>query len=414
MNNNYLKYLGFLLILLISCKSQEAIPTENILPQLHSDVSFLADDKLEGRRVGTEGEIKAANYIAERYKAIGLIPKGTNGYFQEFSTRKKSNPHETKAKETDPLITGRNVVGFIDHGAPTSIVIGAHFDHLGWGGSGSLNPSERAIHNGADDNASGVAALLALAKKLKKGPKNNNYIFIAFSGEEEGLWGSNHFAKNPTINLEKVNYMLNMDMVGRLNAERQLAVYGVGTSPLWRENVMAISEPQFKFSFTESGIGPSDHTSFYLKDIPVLHFFTGQHKDYHKPSDDVEFVNFDGIQDVVRLINRLILRLDDDNKIAFTKTKEEKSNTPRFKVTLGVIPDYLFDGKGMRIDGVTEGRPAQIADIQDGDIVVKMGDVDVIDMMSYMQALSKFEAGQTVIVVVKRGDNLLEKSVTFD
>lgn len=410
---SYIKLLFAALLFFTACKTQEVVQITKSTDAIYEDVAYLASDELEGRRTGTKGEELAAKYIAERFEALGLMSKGTDGYFQEFSTRKKSNPHAVQASETDALIVGRNVVAGIDHGAQHTVVIGAHFDHLGHGGEGSLAPNSSEIHNGADDNASGVAAMLELAEKLKKGPKNNNYIFLAFSGEEEGLWGSNHFTKNPTVNLKEVNYMINMDMVGRLNDERQLAIYGVGTSPIWKDNIAQIKTPSFKFKFEESGVGPSDHTSFYLKDIPVLHFFTGQHRDYHKPSDDVELVNFNGIRDIVDFIYALVSRLDDDGELAFTKTKDEQRKSMNFKVTLGVVPDYLYDGKGMRIDGTSDDRPAQKAGLESGDIVLKMGDIEINDMMGYMKALGKFEKGQTVIVVVKRGEELVEKEVTF-
>jgi membrane-associated protease RseP (regulator of RpoE activity) len=268
------------------------------------------------------------------------------------------------------------------------------------------------IHNGADDNASGVAAMLHLAKQLKTINTNNNYLFIAFSGEEMGLLGSNYFVKNPTIDLKKVNYMLNMDMVGRLNDEKAIAVHGVGTSPIFKQ-VLFSNKGDFKIAEHESGVGPSDHTSFYLMDIPVLHFFTGQHEDYHKPSDDADKLNYKGMEEITQFILSIITELNDDGKITFRKTKNESQEVPAFKVTLGVVPDYLFSGKGMRIDGVSEDKPAQKAGMQKGDIVVKMGDYEVEDMMSYMKSLGKFEKGSTTKVSVKRGDEILVLDVTF-
>ena len=208
--------------------------------------------------------------------------------------------------------------------------------------------------------------------------------------------------------------MINMDMVGRLNKERQLAVYGTGTSPTWDGLFKKIKNPSFQYTFDPSGVGPSDHTSFYFKDIPVLHFFTGQHSDYHKPSDDPELINYDGIQEVISLIIQIISKTNDKPKLAFTKTAEDKGDSPRFKVTLGVVPDYLFDGKGMRIDGVRENRPAFRAELKDGDIVIKLGEREVADMMSYMKALSVFNPGDTTTVTVKRGDKEITKSITFE
>lgn len=381
--------------------------------QLKTDVSYLADDKLEGREIGTKGEQLAAQYIAKRYKELGLTTKGTDGYFQTFSRKVEQDPHSTTPTDTG-IVVGRNVAGFIDNGAKQTVIIGAHYDHLGYGAHGSLHTGEPAIHNGADDNASGVAVMLFLAEKLKTANKGNNYLFIAFSGEERGLWGSNFFTKEPTLKLKDVNYMINMDMVGRLNEENKLAINGTGTSPVWKDALEKLTNGRFDLVLSESGVGPSDHTSFYLKDIPVLHFFTGQHDDYHKPTDDVEKVNFEGMDKIGNYIFNLISDLDDDGELEFTKTKDEdKNNTPQFSVTLGVVPDYLFDGKGMRISGVKEGRTADNAGLQEGDIVIKMGDIEVVDMMSYMNGLAAFKKGDKTTVIVKRGEKELKKKVKF-
>ena len=272
--------------------------------------------------------------------------------------------------------------------------------------------SIKAIHNGADDNASGIAVMLDLARKLKNQNTHNNYLFMAFSGEEMGLLGSNYFVKNPTINTKAVNYMINMDMVGRLKQDSTLAVYGTGTSPLFKQ-VLKTHNSKFKLIENESGVGPSDHTSFYLTDIPVLHFFTGQHEDYHKPSDDAEKLNYKGMESISSYIFVMITDLNDHGKLVFSKTKNESDNTPRFRVGLGVIPDYLFDGKGMRIDGISEGKPAQRAGLQKGDIVVQLGDSLVTDMMSYMRALSLFDRGDSTEVVVRRKEREVRVGIQF-
>ncbi len=384
--------------------------------QIYKDVVFLADDKLEGRATGTEGEKVAAEYISKRFKEIGLEPKGNNGYFQDFTFTPKTNPHgEVKYSNTnnDRTITGRNILGYINNNAKQTIIIGAHHDHLGYGDEGSLyRGKEKQIHNGADDNASGVAILLSLAEKLVKTNTGNNYLFMTFSGEEMGLLGSNYFVKNSTISLNSVNYMLNMDMVGRLKEDNALAVYGVGTSPIFKHIVNAYND-NFKLILKESGVGPSDHTSFYLNDIPVLHFFTGQHEDYHRPGDDSNKLNYKGMETISDYIFNIITDLDDNGKLPFRKTKNESDDAPRFKVTLGVVPDYMFDGKGMRIDGVSEDKPAQKAGLKKGDVVVKLGDNPIDDMMGYMKALSTFKAGDTTTVKVERDGKNIEKKVTF-
>ena len=218
-------YLLAALLVLISCKTETPVKEFSI----KDDVYFLADDSQKGRETGSEAEKQSANYLAERFKNMGLEPKGTNGYLQPFTFKPKTNPHGeasfTMNKE-DSTITGLNVVAYIDNKTENTIIIGAHYDHLGFGSEGSLYRGEGAeIHNGADDNASGVAVMMNLAKRLKEKNTNNNYLFISFSGEEMGLLGSNYFVKNPTIDTKKVNYMINMDMVGRLKEDKSLAIY---------------------------------------------------------------------------------------------------------------------------------------------------------------------------------------------
>jgi hypothetical protein len=416
---------SFLLVFLSiwACKSTQ-VATTHLTPaqsqserkQLVEDITYLASDELEGRETGTEGERLAADYLLTRFKAIGLkgIFTGKEPYFQYFQKTIKSNPHADKPNPDDPVIIGKNVGAFLDKGKAHTIIIGAHYDHLGYGKEGSLYTGPPAIHNGADDNASGVAAMLLLANYFKDKDLNNNLLFLAFSGEEKGLWGSNFFVDNSPLSMGDINFMINMDMVGRLNEDRQLAIYGTGTSPSWPRLMKSVRYPVFKQTINESGMGPSDHTSFYLEDMPVLHFFTGQHEDYHRPTDDTHKINFDGIMDITNYISSIVTNADQLKKLKFTKTKDEQQQAPDFKVTLGVIPDYLFDGKGMRIDGVREGRTADVAGLKKGDVVVKMGDLEIVDMMSYMKALGAFEPGQsTQVTIVREGDMMMHKEVTF-
>ena len=401
----------FVFFALISCGKKQVEPVS-----MQEDVRILANDSLEGRGTGTAGEQMAAEYIASRFENLGLQPMGVDGYFQPFTFKPKTDPHsevEFSEQATDSTVTGTNIIGFIDNQAPYTVVIGAHYDHLGYGGQGSLYRGDTPeIHNGADDNASGVAVMLNLAQRLKEANTGNNYLFMAFSGEEMGLLGSNYFVKNATIDASAINYMFNMDMVGRLKADSTLAVYGIGTSPYFKQVVHATNK-NFKIKEHESGVGPSDHTSFYLSDIPVLHFFTGQHEDYHKPSDDSELLNYDGMKMIADYIMDIVTDLDDNGKLSFRATKNESESTPRFKVTLGVVPDYLYSGKGMRIDGVSEDRPAQKAGLMKGDVVIQLGTFEITDMMSYMKALSNFEAGTTTTVKVERDGQVVEAEVTF-
>jgi hypothetical protein len=310
---------------------------------------------------------------------------------------------------------GHNVIGFIDNKAATTVVIGAHYDHLGYGGESSLYRGAPAIHHGADDNASGTAALIEMARSLvTSNDKHNNYLVMSFSGEEKGLLGSNYFVKHPTYDLKKINYMFNMDMVGRMKTdEKSLIINGTGTSSAWKPLLDSVMDG-IKIAQKESGIGPSDQTSFYLDSIPVLFFWTGTHSDYHKPTDTEDKINYDGELASVRIILHLIDKLDSKGKINFIKTKDENNeDAPRFKVTLGVVPDYAFEGEGMRIDGISEGKPAAKAGLQKGDIVLQIGEHKVTDMMTYMKALGKFSKGETTKVKVKRGNDVIDKDITF-
>ncbi|WP_306643826.1 M28 family peptidase [Sanyastnella coralliicola] len=381
------------------------------IAELQAIIEFMASDSLEGRGTGTEGEAKAAAYVASRFEELGLKPFGdSSSFFQAFSFRPHPPIQRHGSGDSTSIgmalvqnLTGKNVIGMLDNGASETIIIGAHHDHLGMGDENSLFIGDSEIHNGADDNASGISALILLAERLSAQPLNYNVLFMSFSGEEKGLYGSNHFVDNPTIDLNTVNYMINMDMVGRMKEDSSLAVYGTGTSPVWNDLVNQVNIDSLALVFHESGVGPSDHTSFYLADMPVLHFFTGQHEDYHKPTDDPEKINYEGILMVADFVERIVLELDDEAKLEFTKTKDQsKDDSPRFNVTLGVVPDYMFDGEGMRIDGVSEDRPAFNAGIIKGDVVTQMGDHAVTDMNTYMEGLGIFEEGDTTVVKVMR------------
>lgn len=324
---------------------------------------------------------------------------------------------------------GLNVIGYIDNKAGTTIVLGAHLDHLGYGEDGNSRHTthEAVIHNGADDNASGTAALIELARKLRiSGANRNNYLFIAFSGEELGLYGSKYFTENPTIDLKSVNYMINMDMVGRLNdSTKVLTIGGYGTSPAWSsviekdyfgpgDHSNKKTAPLLTIKTDSSGTGPSDHTSFYRKDIPVLFYFTGLHTDYHKPSDDADKINYAGEKIIIEHILGLIESLDKQPKLVFLKTRETQTTTSaRFNVSMGIMPDYTFAGNGVRADGVSEGKPAQKAGLKAGDIILQIGDYTVSSMESYMQTLTKFKKGDKAKVKYKRGSEELETTVEF-
>ena len=328
---------------------------------------------------------------------------------QKFDAKLRENPHSNIKVTT---ISGNNIVGFYDNDAIQTIVIGAHYDHLGYGHTGSLSEKKDQIHNGADDNASGVTVMLHLIPTLIQN-KNYNYLFIAFSGEEVGLYGSSFYTKNPTIDLKRVRFMLNFDMVGRLNNENTLVINGIGTSSKWKDLINNANQFYFKLKTTESGIGGSDHTSFYLQNIPAIHFFTGQHADYHKPSDDVEKINFEGMHTIYEYAKNIIIQSTEIEEFTFQETKSEQKSTPDFKVTLGVMPDYLFDGIGMRIDGISKGKTAEKFGILKGDIVLQMNEHKVPDMMGYMKALSKFKKGDAAVLKLDRNGKTIKKDIIF-
>lgn len=378
-------------------------------------ISYLASDDLKGRGTSSAEELKAAGYLAEQFKSLGLKPLN-NSYLWPFTFRKNPNPHDTSLAGIKER-SANNVIGFLDNKAPYTIVIGAHYDHLGLGhdhNSLDANP-EGKIHNGADDNASGTAGVIELARYFSQNKKTEpyNFLFMCFSGEELGLLGSKKWCDNPGYDLSKINYMVNMDMIGRLNdSTRKMIIYGVGTSPVFVPLIDSL-KTDLSIKKDSSGIGPSDQTSFYLKDIPVLHFFTGQHSDYHKPSDDADKINYKGEADVLSYIASFIERTYNYPKLGFSKTRTPDTGKSSFKVTMGVMPDYTFEGEGMRIDGVTEGKPAFKAGLQKGDVVKKLGAEGVKDVMTYMKALSAYKKGDSTTVEVLRNGELKTFQVTF-
>lgn len=406
---------------LIACQGEERGLSGDALTRVRATVEALSSSEMEGRETGTLGEIKASQWIDSVMSSISLTAMGDSGSFQYFQY--KPHPPMQVHGNGDSLqlgmalvreIEGRNVIYASPSKSAKWGVVGAHFDHLGYGDENSLFRGEPTIHNGADDNASGVAGLIEIANRLKSEGLNRSTLFMAFSGEEKGLWGSNYFCEHPTVPIEDVEYMINFDMIGRMRGDT-LAVYGTGTSPIWMEVLNACNSDSLIFVPSESGVGPSDHTSFYLEDIPVLHFFTGQHPDYHKPTDTPEKINYEGIIKVVGLVERVIRRLDRMEELAFTPTKDQdEKSTPRFNVTLGVIPDYLYSGKGMRIDGVSDDRPAAIAGLKKGDVVLKIDTLEIQDMMSYMSALSQFEPQQSSRVLIARSGEEREFVVIWD
>ena len=371
-------------------------------------VTFLASEELQGREAGTAHEAKAANYIADLFRNSGLEPKGDDQtYFQEFTinTAILHNPHSTETSGEKRI--SKNVVGLVQgKGASDEvIIIGAHYDHLGYGEFGSLYRGEAPrIHNGADDNASGIAGLIELAQYFGRNRPNTDILFIAFSGEEMGLLGSAHYVEEPTVNLDDALAMINMDMIGRMEDDK-LIIFGTGTTTNWKDILLVANTDSLNLNLVEEGTGASDHTSFYYKNIPVLHYFTDTHSDYHRPSDDVEYINNEGIAKTIEHIVRVIEYLDgvDKEQLAFIEAPGKQRQSMRFEgPTLGVLPDYGYDGKGMKITGINPEEPADNAGLESGDIIIGLGDTVLNDIYDYMEALNSLEKGQTTTITILR------------
>ncbi len=538
-------------------------------------VRFLADDRLEGRAVGTAGEQCAADYLASQFESLGLEPAGGQGsFFQTFPIRKGAelgpqnrltvsgrtyglgtewvptgfsananvdgslvygghllsspgNPEDEFARidisgrvvvvewgdPDDPHGTGlrgdphfkatvaagrraagilllaptgmelptpdsemraalaipvgivsgaaaavlrealiggadaslrtdvratsadaRNVVALLPGANPLLrgeyVIVGAHYDHLGYGGEGSLAPGETAIHNGADDNASGTAAVLEIAQTLAAGPRpDRSVLFIAFTGEERGLWGSAYFVREPTIELDEAVAMLNLDMVGRV-VDDGLTVLGVGTAAEWDAIIDRANgelAAPFRIGKSPDGYGPSDHSSFYGEGIPVLHFLSNLHEDYHRPSDDWEKINIDGLERVSELTARIAARLATGgaDAVALTpiqqaapqrgapSTQAASSASSGYGPYLGTVPDMTPRDFGLRLTGVREGSPAAAAGLQPGDVVVEFAGKPITDIYAYTYALQAQAPGDEVVIVVQRGGERVSVTATL-
>lgn len=314
----------------------------------------------------------------------------------------------------------KNVVAVLDGSGPLAeetIVIGAHYDHLGWGGPGSFVPNARQVHNGADDNASGAAALVEVARKLvtRGKPLPRRVVFIAFTGEERGLIGSARYCREPLVPLDKTVAMLNMDMVGRLTDDK-LIVQGYDTARQF-EALLDASNEKFGFQLTKNkgGFGPSDHSSFYAKKVPVLHFFTGLHKDYHRPSDTADKVNVEGMRRVAEMVADLAVA------IATAEDRPEYRESARpaaiggggDRPYFGSIPDFAQEEPGYSLSGVAKDSPADKGGLKGGDLIVKLGDSRIGSLEDFDSALRKYKAGDKVEVVVRREGQEVTLTVTL-
>ncbi len=328
-----------------------------------------------------------------------------------------------QAEVIDKKAKVKNVVAVLDGEGPLAdetIVIGAHYDHLGRGGEGSLAPWTTEIHNGADDNASGTATLLEVAHRLAISSQKPRHriVFIAFTGEERGLYGSAYYCRQPRFPLEKTIAMFNLDMVGRLNDDK-LAVYGTGTAKEFDPLVERLCKQEgFKLSKHEGGFGPSDHSSFYAKKIPVLHFFTGTHNDYHRPSDDTEKLNIAGMRRVADLLVDIVHATDGaDTRPTYVEIRRVESlagPSEGDRPSFGSMPAYPNPVKdGVLLEAVLEGTPADKAGIKGGDVLVKFGESKITVLEDFEAALRQYKPGDKVKVTVRRGQELIEADVTL-
>jgi len=357
--------------------------------------------------------IRFNKYDTAKSLALPIVYFTKQGFNKLFNDELATYNIESNILFEHPKRTAHNVVGFIDNHATNTIILGAHLDHLGFNQDKHGLDLNNLVHNGADDNASGTAALIELAKSLaKKSPKNNNYLIIHFSGEELGLLGSKYWLDHPTYT-GHFNYMINMDMVGRYDTARKLTIGGYGTSSKWSEILSKTPTPLF-IHYDSAGTGPSDHASFYRKDMPVLFLFTGSHADYHKATDDADKINYEAQKDIVRLVQNIIKTTDNYDKLDFLKTREQSmGKSTKFTVSLGVMPDYAFTGTGVRIEGASQGKIGEKIGLKASDVLVQIGEYKLIDVMGYMQALSKFKKGDKTILVIKRNGEEIKFEIQF-
>jgi hypothetical protein len=414
------------LVLLGACKTMErpAAPARADANRILRDIAYLADDRLEGRGTGTAGNDSAAAWLARRHAELGLraivpdtlraacrtapLPAGCQGYLQRFVAKgaelaHTGNPEGLPTQNVVAMVPGRDRAVANEY-----VVIGAHFDHLGRSPASALDPGAgNAIRNGEDDNASGTAALLELARLFAAHPARRSIIVAHFTGEELGLLGSQWFVEHAPVPLGSVAAMVNFDMVGRLRNDK-LIVYGVGTAnelPALLDS--ANVEPKLVLSEVKDGFGPSDHSSFYAKGIPVLHFFTDLHEDYHRATDDVQKIDAPGEARVVALAERVVRAIADRPAKLEVVRVAGPAMSPRREgsnVYLGTIPDMSAgDVPGLKLTGVRAGSPADKGGLKEGDIVVGLGGKTVKDLYSYSDALYAHQPGDEVEIAFLRG-----------
>src|SRR5689334_23361199 len=373
------------------------------------DIRFLSDDRLAGRMTGSPGADTAAAYLARRFQAVGL-QQSAGGWFQVFP-----NSRDAPTAQIAHVggLTGRNVIGVLPGHDPVlrneAVIVGAHYDHLGLGGFGSLDPdSNGKVHNGADDNASGVAMLIEIAQRLAASPPARTVVFIAFSGEELGLLGSAYYVKQPVYPLSTTLAMINLDMVGRLRQKR-LIVYGSRSAREFPKLLDSLNwYAGFDLKAQGDGYGPSDQSSFYAAGRPVLHFFTDLHEDYHRTTDDWQKINIEGFGQVATFVTGAVTALANRPKPLTLVTAPPAPvlaapHSPGYGAYLGTVPDMTDSPGGVRLLGVRAGSPAEQAGLRGDDIIMRLGNMDVRDLQAMTDALRSHKPGDTVEIVVRRG-----------
>ncbi len=400
-----------ILILAISAGTLAAQSAE----QVAADITYLASDDLEGRGVGTSGLAKAADYLAERFAEIGLEPAGTNGFFQEFAL----NPSAPALAHAGIAATDvRNIVGKLPGSGPLAgdiIILGAHYDHLGYGNTGGSLDADSGVHNGADDNASGTAALMQAAEILaSRSGDRRTFYFVAFAAEELGLLGSDYFAKNPTYDADQASAMINFDMVGRLRDEG-LLVIGVGSADEFPDIVEKVNRRHgLTLRTSEDPWGASDHTSFYAQGIPVLHLFTNTHAEYHRQSDDSDLINMEGVVQVAAYAADIAWELATRQALTFaTVAAPAPASSSGARALLGTIPDMSGTPGGVLLTGVRDGTPADSVGIRAGDVLVQLGEFEIGDLYDMTDALTAYKPGDTVDYAVIRDGQRIEGRVTL-
>jgi hypothetical protein len=396
------------------------VPTPAPTPtQAIDDIRYLSDDRLQGRMTGSPGADSAADYLARRFEEVGLQPAAV-GWFQSFTVAKDA-PAAQHAHVGG--LRGKNVIGILPGRDRVlrneTVIVGAHYDHLGLGGFGSLDPdSTGRVHNGADDNASGAAMLIQIASRLAESPPPRTVVFIAFSGEELGLLGSGYYVRAPIYPLAETIAMINLDMVGRLR-DRRLIVYGSGTAKEFPALLDSLNwYAGFDLKAQGDGYGPSDQSSFYALGRPVLHLFTDLHEDYHRTTDDWEKINLDGFKRVTNFTVGLVTALANRTSqltpaTTLPPTVTGSEGTGGYGAYLGTIPDMTDNPGGVRLLGVRAGSPAEKAGLRGDDIITKIGAMEVGDLQAMTDALRSHQPGDTVSIVVRRGDRVTTLRATL-